>query len=149
MKVIHALQPIERSIFLAGPTPRSLEIPTWRKDALRILDELGFTGTVFVPESADWAPHNSYDDQVNWEWDALAQATVVVFWIPRDIKTMPGFTTNVEFGLMVGTRKKVVLGFPSGSPKNKYLESLAREYEIPVRDSLVATLETARVLTDW
>ena len=40
----------EKSIFLAGPTPRSLDVETWRKEAIRILEELGFDGIVYVPE---------------------------------------------------------------------------------------------------
>lgn len=34
MTVIHALQPLRKSIFLAGPTPRSEDVPSWRPDAL-------------------------------------------------------------------------------------------------------------------
>lgn len=41
MNVIHALQPIPKSIFLAGPTPRDDETPTWPPEALEILRGLG------------------------------------------------------------------------------------------------------------
>ena len=30
----------EKSIFLAGPTPRSLDVQTWRDEAIKILKEL-------------------------------------------------------------------------------------------------------------
>ena len=36
MKTIFALQPLEKSIFLAGPTPRNPEVPSWRPEALAI-----------------------------------------------------------------------------------------------------------------
>jgi hypothetical protein len=40
----------EKSIFLAGPTPRTPGIISWRKEACEILEELGFNGIVYVPE---------------------------------------------------------------------------------------------------
>jgi hypothetical protein len=30
-------------------------------------------------------------------------AAAILFWIPRGLRTLPGFTTNVEFGLDVTT----------------------------------------------
>ena len=53
MKINYSNQKIitsKKSIFLAGPTPRSKEVNTWRKDALKILDKLEFDGLVYVPE---------------------------------------------------------------------------------------------------
>jgi hypothetical protein len=142
MDVIFSLQPLKKSIFLAGPTPRSIDVDSWRPEAIAILETMGFDGTVFIPETADWAPHDHYDDQVNWEWEALNQSTVVVFWIPRDLDTMPAFTTNVEFGLFAASRK-VVLGYPVESPKNTYLGALAARYDIPMFHSLEETLKQA------
>ncbi|WZD42982.1 nucleoside 2-deoxyribosyltransferase domain-containing protein (plasmid) [Streptomyces sp. A144] len=57
-----------------------------------------------------------YENQVDWETDACAGATAILFWIPRDMRTMPGMTTNVEFGLDVGTGR-AVLGLPPDSPQ--------------------------------
>lgn len=37
-----------KSIFLAGPTPRSKEVQSWRPEALRILKNLGYDGQVYV-----------------------------------------------------------------------------------------------------
>lgn len=135
MKVVHVpneLPPhrtfrcVPNSIFLAGPTPRSDEVKSWRPTALRILKELGHTGYVFVPETADWGWSGDYDGQVLWEWQALGRAACVLFWVPRDLETMPAFTTNVEFGMMA-TRfpQRTVLGFPTGAPKTSYLKSIA------------------------
>lgn len=142
MKPVFTMQPIEKSIFLAGPTPRSAEVLSWRQEALAILERLGFPGKVFVPEAADWAPHDHYDDQVHWEWEALNQATVVVFWVPRDMATLPAFTTNVEFGLLVASGK-VVLGFPEGAPKMRYLEKLGARFGLTPFKTLQGTLEAA------
>lgn len=53
MQVIHALQKLPKSIFLAGPTPRDKNTPSWRPQALEILRDMGFGGPVYVPESAN------------------------------------------------------------------------------------------------
>lgn len=149
MKVVYALEPIEKSIFLAGPTPRSEKVDTWRPEALSVLERLGFDGTVYVPESADWAKHDRYEDQIDWEWDGLDAARVIVFWVPRDLELdedgemkMPAFTTNVEFGL-TAMGGKCMLGYPADAPKTKYLHRLAKRVNMPVFGSLEELLEAA------
>lgn len=77
MNPVFALDPlpsqVERSIFLAGPTPRDKETPTWRNEALQILETLGYRGVVYVPEPrGKWA--HEYMDQVNWETMCLNAA---------------------------------------------------------------------------
>ena len=115
----------DKSIFLAGPTPRSLEIETWRKEALSILEELGYDGIVYVPEREFDDRNFDYNNQVWWEREALHNANEILFWIPRDIKTMPAFTTNVEFGYWISKNKdKVLYGRPDDSKKNKYIDWL-------------------------
>lgn len=130
------------SIFLAGPTPRSKDITTWRIEACQILEKLGFDGVVYVPECSGWEPKNDYLTQVEWERQALTEAAVIVFWIPRNMKTMPGLTTNVEFGTYIS--KRIVYGRPDDSEKNRYLDwfyesKLKRK---PLND-LEITLQTA------
>lgn len=143
------MQPIPKSIFLAGPTPRDDETATWRPDALELLRGLGFDGTVYVPENERWSKHDRYDDQIAWEWEALSVASVIVFWIPRDLTPnssgeakMPAFTTNVEFGLYARSGK-CLIGFPTGAPKMSYLNALARECGIPVYSGLREVLAAA------
>ncbi|WP_187627667.1 nucleoside 2-deoxyribosyltransferase domain-containing protein [Paraburkholderia sp. UCT31] len=143
MKVHFALEPFEKSIFLAGPTPRDANTPSWRPGAIEMLDkELGFDGEVLVPENASYTSQATYDAQIHWEWEALNRATVVVVWVPRDLAVFPAFTTNVEFGYMIATGK-VVLGYPHDAPKMTYLHKLAERHHAPVVHSLTATLEEA------
>jgi hypothetical protein len=143
MRVHFALEPFPKSIFLAGPTPRDAKTPSWRPEALRILeDELAFSGTVLVPETRDWAPHNEKNGQVHWEWEALNQATVIAFWVPRNLKDMPALTTNVEFGMFANSGK-LVLGYPPEAPKMLYLNNLATRYRIPTVSTLRGLLELA------
>src|SRR5262249_44966669 len=96
-------QPLIRhpSLFLAGPTPRSNLVASWRPDALGILRQLGFTGIVLVPERRDLSAKVSYLDQVEWEYAGLETCSVLAFWVPRELESLPGFTTNVEFGRYV------------------------------------------------
>lgn len=113
-----------KSIFLAGPTPRlSHPCPSWRPDALKFLEDAKFEGTVCVPEYSAFRPMRSYDEQVEWEWHCLHACTVIVFWVPRCLETLPAFTTNVEFGYYIDKHLSVY-GRPDGSPKNTYLDWL-------------------------
>lgn len=146
MTPVFALQSLPKSIFLAGPTPRNPETPSWRPEALRLLEELGFTGNVYVPESENWLPHNDYDGQIHWEWEALNMSTVVVFWIPRDLVNMPAFTTNVEFGYLVSSGK-LILGYPKGASKMNYLDKLATKHNVSVFSTLHETLNQAVNMT--
>jgi Nucleoside 2-deoxyribosyltransferase like len=111
------------SLFLAGPTPRRTGLASWRIEAVQILEAIAFAGTVFIPERHDWLSQFDYDDQVEWEFTCLEAATVIVFWIPRDLVLLPGFTTNVEFGRYVSSGR-CVYGRPDDAPKNRYLDWL-------------------------
>jgi nucleoside 2-deoxyribosyltransferase-like protein len=125
------------SIFLAGPTPRTDQVVSWRKQALQILKEVGFSGAALIPERRDWVSSFDYVDQVEWEFTCLEAATVIAFWIPRDLVSLPGFTTNVEFGRYVGSGK-CVYGRPASASKNRYLDWL---YHKLTDESPCGTLE--------
>lgn len=146
MQAIYALQAaprvISKSIFLAGPSPRGQKDLNWRPEALEILDNLGFDGTVFLPiaEAGEWK--HSYADQIDWETDDLNRADQIVFWVPRDLANLPGFTTNVEWGMWFDSGK-AVLGFPKGAPKMRYLEHHARAEQVPIHHTLLDTLKEA------
>lgn len=111
------------SIFLAGPTPRDENSISWRTEAVKKLEEYGFDGVVYVPEYSSWKPKEDYVDQAMWEREALTEATVILFWIPRSLPDMAGFTTNVEFGYWLHTNK-VIYGRPDNASKIKYLDWL-------------------------
>ncbi|MCX4451347.1 nucleoside 2-deoxyribosyltransferase domain-containing protein [Streptomyces sp. NPDC127037] len=134
------------SIFLAGPTPRlSNPVDSWRPTAIAELDtqwDGDVPLTVFSPESRGGFRAAHYDDQVGWETQAREQADVVLYWIPRDLETLPGFTTNVEFGLDI-TQRKIVLGCPPDCPnpeRNRYLIWVAHRHGAPVCQTLPDTI---------
>ncbi|WUT01643.1 nucleoside 2-deoxyribosyltransferase domain-containing protein (plasmid) [Streptomyces sp. NBC_00708] len=134
------------SVFLAGPTPRlSRPVDSWRPTAIAELNTQWHSDvplTVFSPESRGGFRAAHYDDQVGWETQAREQADVVLYWIPRDLETLPGFTTNVEFGLDI-TQRKIVLGCPPDCPnpeRNRYLIWVAHRHGAPVCQTLVDTV---------
>ncbi len=143
-----------KSIFLAGPTIRNVDMVGWqkggwRKEALEILKELGFDGVVYVPEFETPSPELDYKKQTHWEWNALHNSTVIVFWIPRIFPDLPALTTNVEFGYYLGIGKNVVYGRPDNAHKVRYLDML---YDLSASkkpfNSLRETLEVAIKETD-
>lgn len=133
---------LERSIFLAGPTPRSAAVKSWRPEALKILEAKGYKGVVFVPELRSGKALANYDDMVEWEHKAMNRSDCVLFWVPRDLKKLPGFTTNVEFGLTAHSGK-VVLGAPFDADKVRYLQFVATKFNIPQADTLGKTIDLA------
>lgn len=140
------------SVFLAGPTPRSRDVASWRPDAVAEIRRQ-WTGpgplTVFLPEPRSGLWQHDYDDQFIWELAARAAATALLYWIPRDLRTLPGFTTNVEFGADA-TSGRAVLGAPPNCPdarRNRYLIHLAHHHGVPVHEDLPTTVTTALHLT--
>lgn len=158
---------VTKSIFLAGPTPRNNKItsrnkqiweylklylqtgflvwgkvPSWRPEALRILKESGYDGHVFVPEDRPGSKENTdyeYHSMIEWETEGLNRADIILFWVPRNLKTMPAFTTNIEWGAWRSSGK-VIFGAPAESPKNRYLELEASQHNIPIFRTLKETI---------
>jgi hypothetical protein len=150
INVVWAREPIPAgpSVFLAGPTPRAATVASWRPDAITAI-KAAWTGagplSVLTPESRGGRRAAEYHDQVDWEAAGLDTATAILFWIPRDVATLPGFTTNVEFGLYVRSGR-VVLGCPLDCPnpeRNRYLIWVAQRYGAPVYHSLPAAVGAA------
>lgn len=148
--------PTGPSVFLAGPTPeRKSRVPSWRPDAVDILATLwGYDGPLWAisPESRGGGRAKRYEDQVRWELRARHLATVVLFWIPRDMRTMPGQTTNVEFGFDIAKQRQVVLGCPPDCPnpeRNRYLIFLAHAAGVPVCTTLGETVDAALKLINY
>jgi len=132
---------VGRSIFLAGPTPRSDDVISWRHEALRFLEEAGYDGVLYIPEFRYGYPVkdlNGYEGMVEWEKKCLNQADVILFWVPRDLQNLPGFTTNIEAGFWFKSGK-CVYGRPHGTPHTKYLDWMYEDLtkQIP-KDSLYA-----------
>jgi hypothetical protein len=148
MKVIYAHESLPdwstKSVFLAGPTPRSKDVESWRPEALRILSELAYDGYVFVPEDRTGGFNGDYDGQIEWEHEGLHSAEVILFWVPRCLNTMPAFTTNIEFGYWMGKDPgKIIFGTPNDAPKMGYQLYYCDKLSIPVANTLELTISLA------
>lgn len=137
----------EAAVFLAGPTPRSADVASWRPAAVELLRSRWRASgegrlVVFVPESPDGGFDGTWDAQVEWEDACLNASDVIAFWIPRDLRTLPGLTTNVEWGRWESSGK-VVLGAPPDAPATRYLRHYAVKYGAPTADSLEGTMDAA------
>lgn len=132
-----------KSIFLAGPTPRTPNVKSWRPEALVLLEAAGYDGVVFVPEFRPrFEREYRYPDMPAWEHRMLDMADCILFWIPRELKKMPAFTTNIELGLYARS-EKVVMGSPVGAEKMKYPIWLADKFRIPQSRFLNTTINNA------
>jgi len=132
--VIYTGEPINivgPSIFLAGPTPRDANTKSWRPEFIQKLKDAGFKGTVLTPETKVFQDYYDYDKQVEWEDEGLTKADKIVFWVPRDLENMPGFTTNIEFGDWMKSGK-CILGYPLPGVKMNYLHYKAKKFNMPV-----------------
>jgi 8-oxo-dGTP pyrophosphatase MutT (NUDIX family) len=132
---------IRKSIFLAGPTPRSEDVQSWRKEAIEILNDLNFDGTIFIPEPRDGKAYPDYINQVDWETKMLDLCDCILFWIPRS-KDLPALTTNIEWGKYQRS-EKIAMGFPKDSEHNRYIEYECKNLGITVSDTLEDTIKYA------
>lgn len=156
LDLIYANEPFpittNKSIFLAGPTPRNSSVPSWRTEAIQILQKINYDGIVFIPEprNGNWIEY--YEEQISWEKCALDIADIIIFWIPRDLSLdnnnypkMAGLTTNIEFGLYYQSNKLFV-GIPENSldvSSNQYIRLKCDKNKIPFFTDLYTLLHAA------
>jgi 8-oxo-dGTP pyrophosphatase MutT (NUDIX family) len=140
---------IQKSIFLAGPSPRHKNIHDWKKDALTIFEKLRYDGTIFLPVpknkfyGSDDDKNWTYDNQISWECKARSLADLILFWIPRDIEHgMPGFTTNIEFGEDLHSGK-ILYGRPNNAEKCRYLDYRILETQTTIYTDLESIIQQA------
>jgi len=146
MKIVYSRgqfpESFSKAIFLAGPSPRSADVESWRPTALEYLEKCGYDGVVFVPENGEGSAPFDYELQVAWEEEGLNKADAIVFWVPRDLDTMPGLTTNIEWGAWHKSGK-AIFGAPEDAPSMKYFRRYADKLRIPQANSLEGTLDLA------
>ncbi|WP_199042655.1 nucleoside 2-deoxyribosyltransferase domain-containing protein [Glycomyces salinus] len=146
--VVHAGEPPpqewDASVFLAGPVPREQGVPSWHPEAIRLLGQRWARPgrlVVFAPEPREGVAVEGID-AIGWEERGLACSDVILFWIPRDMATMPALTTNIEWGTW-HTSGRAVLGVPPASANNGYPLEQARSSSVPLADTLEGTVGNA------
>jgi 8-oxo-dGTP pyrophosphatase MutT (NUDIX family)/nucleoside 2-deoxyribosyltransferase len=124
-----------KSIFLAGPSPRSKTEHSWRPEMLKCLEEAGYDGVVFVPEYAPEEQYNdtvSYESVAEWEKTGMDMADIIIFWLDRDLDHKRyGLTTNLEYGERVKSGK-TLLGWSPTCDKYRALQQRAEFYDAEV-----------------
>lgn len=125
-------------LYFAGPTYVGPDVEHWHNTALKYLDHAGFGGSVCLPTPVDgqWRDSDALA-QMDWQHRNLADATVIVFWVPR-----AGLVTCAEFGEWYKSGK-VVLGIPPNTEKTDYLRYCAEKANVPQAISLNETLDLA------
>jgi NUDIX domain. len=139
MQIVFADMPIPtnvtKTIFLAGPNPRYKDgdpiSTTWRHNAIRILEQHGYDGHVFIPLSRGSFEGDivtdavaDYDHQIEWENAAMGMADVLLFYVDRTTE-LPGLTTNIEFGRYLDSGR-MVYGRPNSAIHCRYLDEQVR-----------------------
>ena len=66
----------------------------------------------------------------------------IVFYVDRNLDTMPAFTTNHEHGEWFQSGK-VIFGAPNHAPKNRYLQLKGKRFGVPQAETLEETLRLA------
>ena len=131
------ISPYEKCVFLAGPTPRSNDVASWRPEAIRLFEESDYDGYLCVPEFRNGKFNGDYMGQVEWEHRYLDQSNAILMWVPREMNDMPAFTTNIEFGLYVspsdeesrlGVASRLFYGRPDGAPKTTYMDYCYKKF---------------------
>ena len=128
------------SVFLAGPTPRSATVKSWRPDMIKELRDAGFKGEIVIPEYKNEYERKKpksfvYDKRISWEVHWLKKSNAILFWVPRNMSTMPALTTNIEFGEFMHS-EKVILGYPENAEHVQYMTVRAKWLNIPVANTM-------------
>lgn len=141
------------SLFAAGPTSRAhlrnkdgSEVLSWRPNFVKELEKHHYSGQVFIPESKHGGFCNDREKQINWEYDHLHMAKLIVFWVPRDLETLPGFTTNCEYGYWLRSGK-ILYGRPESAHKISYLDWMYKK-ETGLKPA-TSMSELVRQVLDW
>jgi 8-oxo-dGTP pyrophosphatase MutT (NUDIX family) len=137
----------KQSMYLVGPTPMNPEIESYRPEALRLLEAAGYDGVVFVPEMRSGGNRTilspqEYLDLIEWQDRCLHLADVILAWVPRNMETMPGLTTNIEWGQWKDSGK-IVFGAPKDAFGTNYLRLYAEKLHVPEATTLKQTVANA------
>lgn len=110
----------KKSIFLAGPTPKNKQATSWRTEAIEILKKLKFDGIVYVPELANGDKIVDKIAEKEWETEVLKDTSVIIFWVPGEVREMLTLLTDYDFGVWYDF-SKVFYGRPK-DVKMQYLD---------------------------
>lgn len=124
-------------VFLAGPIQGA---PDWQSK----LPEIENVVYLSPRRESYPVPNFNYDEQVEWETQALRSANIVLVWIPKEDESIAGRsyaqTTRFEVGENMARGKNIILGIDETFPGRRYFEHKANEYGV-LGDRVFSTLE--------
>lgn len=111
-------------VFLGGPIQGA---PDWQNSIPEI------DGVEFInPKRSSIKDDFNYNEQVDWETKALRISDIALFWIPKEIESIPGRdyaqTTKIELMENLCRGKTIILGIDEGVHTKRYLELKALKY---------------------
>lgn len=152
LAVVHVMEHLPEDlstpvVYLAGPVPRDGAATSWHAAAVALFQARNFSGMLILPRPRDGRWPSDPGAQVVWEEAAQRRATVLMFWIPRDLQRLPGLTTNLEWGVWHASGK-AVLGAPKDAPGMRYLRHWAARGGAPTAETLETTVERTLELVE-
>jgi hypothetical protein len=109
----HPIETSDFSIFLAGTIDMGYS-RNWQQEVITYLDRQAINKklTIFNPRRKDWdnswvqdMDNPAFNQQVNWELDALEAADLIILYLEKDSKSP---ISLLELGLFADTEKVVV-----------------------------------------
>lgn len=124
-------------VFLAGPIQGA---PEWQFQLPEIENVVYLS-----PRREKYpVPNFDYNEQVEWETQALRSANIVLVWIPKEDESIAGRsyaqTTRFEVGENLARGKNIILGIDESFPGRRYFECKAKEYGV-LGDKVFSTLD--------
>ena len=124
-------------VFLAGPIQGA---PDWQSKLLEIENVVYLS-----PRRESYpVPNFNYNEQVEWETQALRSANIVLVWIPKEDESIAGRsyaqTTRFEVGENMARGKNIILGIDESFSGRRYFEYKAKKYGV-LGDKVFSTLE--------
>lgn len=115
-------------VFLGGPIQGA---PGWHEQ----VPDLGSDVELVCPKRSSLIANLSnsgYREQLDWETLGLRISDIILFWIPKEVKSIPGRdyaqTTKIELIENLVRGKKIVLGIEQGVNTRRYLVEKYKEY---------------------
>jgi 8-oxo-dGTP pyrophosphatase MutT (NUDIX family) len=142
LQEVYALEPIperyDTAIFLGGPTPAAGGEASWRSHALRLLEDAGYRGVVFLPEVRVPGRLEDAEDLTEWLMHVRRMSDCLVFWFPEN---PIGARDLIDLGQWAESGR-VVLGTADRADAAG-LQRYAAHHDIPFARTLEETILNA------
>ena len=130
----------KKTVFLIGPSSRDqTAVKSYREEFIQHLtkveEETNTEYVVFNPESPNWKDGKP-SEFAKWELERLEQSSVIVTALNMDEDKLSGLNTRTEIGMLMATRRNLILWRPNTSYQTGYIcgRFLERPYLVATND---------------